>query len=99
MARRRKNNSILADLMELIIDLTDTFWQVGAVAAAAFTWLGFSTLGWAIRKNHPVDPSQAEAAVSSAVGWLFYGLSLMIFGIAVMLAIRTFNSYQNHNRF
>ena len=96
---RKKRNSTSEQFIEMIIELTDMFWLVGAVATIIFIGLGFLSLDWAVNKNHPVDPTTIDSAVFTSMGWLFYGIPLMLFGIAITMAIRIFISYQKINRF
>lgn len=97
MGRRRKSTD---NLMDTIVELTDIYWQIGAVASAIFALLGVYALKWAIAQTHPINPTAIDAAINnSAIVWIYYALPFFLFVIAITLVIRTIYSYQKHNRF
>lgn len=98
MARGKSNNSI-DQFVDMIIDLTNMFWQVGLAVSVIFISLGFYSLDWALVKNNPIDPTTIDAVVSTSIGWFFYSIPTLLFGLGIMAAWRTYISYTKQNRF
>lgn len=91
MSRRRQ--SIAEDALELLFDLTGLFWQIGAFASVALLFFSFSTYAWVDEQYVKALSSPHWGQVAYSYGWVFYLLPLLILGIAIMLCVKSYQSY------
>jgi endo-beta-N-acetylglucosaminidase D len=83
MARRRRK-SISEDLFDVLTDLTDMFWQVGATVGAVLMFVSFWTADWAVDQYIRASTSPYLGPSVQIFGWVYFLLPLMIAALAVI---------------
>lgn len=91
---RRRRQSPTEDLLDSIFELTGMFWQVGAVFSAALILVSFIAVDWATSQYEKTLSSPYLGQLAHSYGWVFYLLPLMIAGIAIMLGLKSYESYR-----
>lgn len=97
MAKNRKPNGVLEQLMDIMIEITDYSWKFAAVASAVFLFLSGFAYRWAYAYNHPIDKGSIAVAFADSLGWLVYIIPLMLFIFACMFAWRAFVTFSKEN--
>jgi len=87
MGRRRKSTS--EGLFDVLSDLTDMFWQVGAVVGAVLMFVSFWTLDLAVDQYTRASASTLLGQLAQSFGWVYFLLPLMIAVLAVFFGVRS----------
>jgi hypothetical protein len=98
MGRRRKKTAS-EGLVDVLFDITDLFWQVGAVVSAVLTFVSFVALDWATDQYVRASASPFLGQLTDSYGWVFFLLPLMIAGIAVMFGVKSYQSFCREYRY
>ena len=91
---RRRRQSPAEDLLNLIFDMTGMFWQIGAVVSAVLMLVSFTAFDWANDQYAKTLSSPYLSQLAQSYGWVFYLIPLMIAGIAIMLGLKSYESYR-----
>jgi len=91
---RRRRQSPAEDLLDLIFELAGMFWQIGAVVSAVLIILSFTAFDWANDQYAKTLSSPYLSQLAQSYGWVFYLIPLMIAGIAIMLGLKSYESYR-----
>ena len=81
----------------LIFDLTGMFWQIGAVVSAVLMLVSFTAFDWANDQYAKTLSSPYLSQLAQSYGWVFYLIPLMIAGIAIMLGLKSYESYRKRS--
>jgi TRAP-type C4-dicarboxylate transport system permease small subunit len=92
---RRRRQSPAEGLLDLLFELTGLIWQIGAVLSALLMFVSFIAFDWASGQYEKALSSPYLSQLAHSYGWGFYLLPLMIAGIALMLVLKTYESYRN----
>ena len=90
---RRRRQSPAEDLLDLIFELAGMFWQIGAVVSAVLIILSFTAFDWANDQYAKTLSSPYLSQLAQSYGWIFYLVPLMITGIAILLGLKSYESY------
>lgn len=99
MGRRRKKATTAEELFEVLLDITDLYWQVGAVVSAVLTFVSFVALDWATDQYLRASASPFLGQLTHSLGWLLYLFPLMISGIAVVFGVKSYQSFCREHRY
>ena len=90
--------SSLDELLNILIEITGFYWQIGATMTILFTFLAYGTLLWAIEKNTQLISSPIFSAFAENFHWIFYSLPIMSAIFAFIFANKTYQTIikQNH---
>ena len=91
---RRRRQFPAEDLLDLIFDMTGMFWQIGAVVSAVLMLVSFTAFDWANDQYAKTLSSPYLSQLAESYGWVFYLIPLMIAGIAIMLGLKSYESYR-----
>ena len=94
---RRKRQSTAEGLLELIFDMTGMFWQIGAVVSSVLMFVSFTAFDWANDQYAKTLSSPYLSQLAQSYGWVFYLIPLMIAGIAIMLGLKSYESYRREH--
>ncbi len=92
MGRRK---SSLEKLFEQLFEITECFWQVGAVVTAVLAFCTYKAAMWAHGLSS--QPSTYITAVFEHFSWLFYLLPVMLGVITFFFLTKTLEAYQSSN--
>ena len=70
------------------------FWQIGAVVSAVLTLVSFTPFDWANDQYAKTLSSPYLSQLAQSYGWIFYLIPLMITGIAIILGLKSYESYR-----
>ena len=70
------------------------FWQIGAFVSAVLTLVSFTPFDWANDQYAKTLSSPYLSQLAQSYGWIFYLIPLMITGIAIMLGLKSYESYR-----
>lgn len=96
---RRRRQSISEDLFDVLSDLTDMFWQVGAVVSAILMFASFWTLDWAIDQYIRASASPLFGGLTQNFGWLYFLLPLMVAALAVIFGFKSYLAFNREHRY
>ncbi len=91
MSRRRKSD--INGVFDMLFELTNLFWQVGAVVTAALLFLSFIAYRWAVDQNAAAESSALLAPIIENIGLVFYLLPLMLVALACIFGAKTYGVY------
>jgi len=98
MGRRRKKTTT-EELFDVLFDITDLFWQVGAIFSAVLMFVSFVALDWVTEQYVRASASPSLGQLAHSFGWVIYFLPLMIAGIAVMFGVKSYQSFCKEHRY
>ena len=96
---RRRRKSTSEELFDVLSDLTDIYWPVGAVVSAVLTLASFWTADWAVDQYIRASTSSYLEPLAQYLVWLYSLLPLMIAALAVIFALKSFQAFQREHRF
>lgn len=91
--RRKKRTSTVEELLDLIFDLAGMFWQFGAVISGVLVFAAIAAYDWVDEKYINVLSSPHLGQLAQDYRWVFYLIPIMIIGIAIMLGLKSYESY------
>ena len=94
---RKKRTSTVEELLDLIFDLAGMFWQFGAVISCVLMFAAIAAYDWVDEKYINVLSSPNLSQLAQHYGWIFYLLPMMITGIAIMLGLKSYESYRRNH--
>jgi hypothetical protein len=96
MGRRRKQ-STAEEMLDLIFDMTGTYWQIGAVFSIMLMVVSFVTYNWVNEQYLKALSSPYLSQLAHSYGWAFYSIPLLLVGIAVLLGLKSYVSYRKEH--
>lgn len=96
---RRRRKSTLEDLLDVLTDLTDMFWQVGAIVSAVLIFMSFWTLDLAVDQYARVSASILPRPLAQNLGWMYFLLPLMIAAFAVFFGVKSYHTFARDHRY
>jgi TRAP-type C4-dicarboxylate transport system permease small subunit len=98
MGRRRKKTTT-ENLFDVLFDITDLFWQVGAVVSTVLMFVSFAALDWATDQYIKASASPHLGQLTESYGWVIFLIPLMIAGIAFMFGVKAYQSFCREYRY
>lgn len=89
--RRRKSTS--DELFDVLFELTDMFWQVGAVVGAALMFASFWAADWAVDQYISASASPMLGPLAQSFGWVYFLLPFMIAALAVIFGVKSYQAF------
>ena len=96
---RRKRKSISEDLFDVLTDLTDMFWQVGAIVSTVLMFVSFWTLDLAVDQYARASTSPYLGPSVHIFGWLYFLLPMMIAGLAIFFGAKSCRVFSREHRY
>lgn len=96
MRRRRSQRD---ESLEIILELTEQFWQVGTVAATGFILLAALAFRWTKHCLAVAEASPLLAPMVSSYGWLLYGFPFILLCMAWLFGTKALGSYKKERSF
>lgn len=97
MGRRRRADTQSA--LEALVEITEMFWQVGAVVTGLLLGMTFVALRWGSTQNALGESSALLAPLMDHMGWVLYLPAVGLLALTCLLGARTWSSYRRHSRF
>jgi len=98
MGRRRRRKSS-EDLFDVLFDLTDMFWQVGAIAYIILMFASFWTLDWAVGQYAIASTSPLLGALTQSFGWVYFLLPVMTAILAFIFGAKSYQAFNREHRY
>lgn len=96
---RRKRKSISEDLFDVLSDLTDMFWQVGAVVSAVLMFVSFWAADWAVDQYIRASTSPYLGPSIQSFGWVYFLLPAMIAALAIFFGAKSYQAFTRDHRY
>lgn len=96
---RRRRKSTSEGLFDVLTDLTDIFWQVGAVVGAVLMFFSFWTLDLAVDQYARASASTLLGQLAQSFGWVYFLIPLMIAALAVILGLKSYQTFCREDRY
>jgi hypothetical protein len=96
---RRKRKSTSEGLFDVLSDLTDMFWQVGAVVGTVLMFVSFWTADWAVEQYIRASTSPYLGPSVHIFGWIYFLLPLMIAAFAIFFGTKSYQAFCREHRF
>jgi hypothetical protein len=96
---RRRRKSTSEGLFDVLSDLTDMFWQVGAVVSAVLMFVSFWTLDLAVDQYARASISPYLGPSVQIFGWVYFLIPLMIAVLAVFFGAKSYQAFARDHRF
>ncbi len=96
---RRRRKSMSEDLFDVLSDLTDMFWQFGAVVSAALMFASFWTADWAVDQYIRASTSPYLGPSIQSFGWVYFLLPLMIAALAILFGAKSYETFTRDHRY
>jgi hypothetical protein len=90
---RRRRKSTSEDLLDVLFDLTDIFWPIGAFVSTVLFFASFWTFDWAIDQYLRASVSHLLGSLIHSFGWVYFLLPLMTAVIAFIFGVKTYQSF------
>ncbi len=93
-----KRNTIIEELFDVLYELTEMFWVVGAVVSGFLIFSSLIALKWVIKITSESSLGWlSEVANNSWLGYTIYLLPIMLLLLALIFAGRSINTYVAHH--
>jgi len=96
---RRRRKSMSEDLFDVLSDLTDMFWQVGAVVGAVLMFVSFWALDLAVDQYARASASTLLGPLAQSFGWVYFLLPLMIAAFAIFFGAKSYQAFIRDHRY
>lgn len=96
---RRRRKSTSEGLFDVLSDVTDMFWQVGAIIGAVLTLASFWTLDLAIDQYIRASTSPYLGPSIQSFGWVYFLLPLMIAAFAIFFGAKSYQVFSREHRY
>jgi len=96
---RRRRKSMSEDLFDVLSDLTDMFWQFGAVVSAVLMFASLWTLDWAVDQLVRASASPYLGPSIQSFGWVYFLLPLMIAALAILFGAKSYEAFTRDHRY
>lgn len=96
---RRRRKSTSEGLFDVMSDLTDMFWQVGAIVGTVLIFASFWTLDWALDQYIRASTSPYLGPSIQSFGWVYFLLPLMIAAFAIFFGAKSYQAFCREHRF
>lgn len=96
---RRRRKSTSEGLFDVLSDVTDMFWQVGAIIGAVLTLASFWTLDLAIDQYIRASTSPYLGPSIQSFGWVYFLLPLMVAALAVLFGVKSYQAFARDHRY
>lgn len=94
---RRKRQSTLEELLEFVFDMTGMFWQFGAFVSTVLMFISFTGFDWADEQYAKTLSSPYFGQFAHSYGWVVYLLPIMVAVIAILLGLKSYESYRREH--
>lgn len=95
--RRKRRESTLEELFSQFWDITEHFWQVGAVITIMLLGGTAASAVWVINFEQSLTDSPINKIFQN-ISWLFYSIPLIALGLSFLFGRWTYYSYLKQNR-
>lgn len=96
---RRRRKSMSEDLIDVLSDLTDMFWQVGAIVSAVLMFVSLWTADWAVDQYIRASTSPYLGPSIQTFGWVYFLLPLMIAALAILFGAKSYQAFTRDHRY
>ncbi len=96
---RRRRKSTSEGLFDVLYDLTDMFWQAGAIVSAVLMFVSFWTLDLAVDQYARASTSQYLGTFTQSFGWVYFLLPLMIAALAILFGAKSYQAFSREHRY
>jgi len=96
---RRRRKSTSEDMFDVLTDLTDMFWQVGAVVGTVLMFASFWTFDFAVDQYTRASASPLLGPLTQNLGWLYFLLPLMIAAFAIFFGAKSYQTFTRDHRY
>ena len=96
---RRRRKAAAEELFDVLIDLTDIFWEVGAAVTAVLTFATFWTLDWAVEEFIRASASPLLEPLVQRFGWVLFLLPLVIATLTIIFGVKSFKAFCREHRY
>ena len=96
---RRRRKSTSEGLFDVLSDLTDMFWQVGATVGTVLMFVSFWTADLAVDQYARASTSQYLGTFIQSFGWLYFLLPLMIAAFAIFFVAKSYQAFIRDHRY
>lgn len=96
MARRKRKNE---DLIDMMYEITEVFWQVGAVITAICTIGTLYSLDRAILNYYTPPTSPISQIVHNSLGWTDFLIPFILFVFTMLFGLKTYSAYKRQNNY
>jgi len=96
---RRRRKSTSEGLFDVLFDLTDMFWQVGAIVSTVLMFVSFWTLDLAVDQYARASASTLLGQLAQSFGWVYFLIPLMIAALAMLFAAKSYQAFCREHRF
>lgn len=96
---RRRRKSTSEGLFDVLSDLTDMFWQVGAIVSTVLMFVSFWTLDLAVDQYARASTSPYLGPSIQSFGWVYFVLPLMIAALAVIFGAKSYQTFCREHRY
>lgn len=97
MGYRRKSTS--GGLLDLLYEITDMSWKIGAVITTWIMLLAIAAFFWVMDLNATGGGNSYLAPLVSAYGWVAYVLPAAIWFLGYIFGSKTYEVYLRQNRY
>jgi len=96
---RRRRKSTSEGLFDVLSDLTDMFWQVGAIVGTVLMVVSFWTLDLAVNQYARASTSPYLGPSIQSFGWAYFLLPLMIAAFAIFFGAKSYQTFTRDHRY
>jgi len=96
---RRRRKSTFEDLFDVLLDLTNMFWQIGAIVGTVLTFASFWALDWAVAQYLRAATSPLLGPLIESFGLVYFLLPLMIAGLAIIFGVKSYQTFCREHRY
>ena len=96
--KRSRKRQISEDPIEILLDLSERYWQVGALMASFLATVSLSLFNWVVTQNKvQYYESVIHETLMNRLGSLLYLFPLIFLVLAAKVAVKAINTYRRTN--
>ena len=96
---RRRRKSTSDELFDVLFELTDMFWQVGAIVSTVLMFVSFWALDLAVDQYARASASTLLGPLAQSFGWVYFLIPLMIAALAIFFGAKSYQAFCREHRF
>jgi len=96
---RRRRKSTSEELFDVLYDLTNIFWQVGAIVGAVLVLATFWIFDWAVDQYIRASTSPMLGLVTQHYGWVYFLLPMMTAFLAIIFGVKSYQAFTREHRY